>query len=42
MTGVRLVNDDGTEIVRACDIAVAGPDYDRNVTVRLAAEAARS
>jgi hypothetical protein len=30
------VNNDGTEIVRARDIAVASLDYDGNVTVRLA------
>ena len=37
MTDVWVVNDDGTEIVRARDIAVACLDYDGNVTVRLAA-----
>jgi hypothetical protein len=37
VTDVWVVNDDGTEIVRARDIAVAGLDYDGNVTVRLAA-----
>ena len=36
MTDVWVVNDDGTEIVRARDIAVASLDYDGNVTVRLA------
>ena len=36
MTGVWIMNDDGTEIVRARDIAVACLDYDGNVTVRLA------
>ena len=36
MTDVWIVNDDGTEIVRARDIAVAYLDYDGNVTVRLA------
>jgi hypothetical protein len=36
VTDVWVVNDDGTEIVRARDIAVAGLDYDGNVTVRLA------
>ncbi len=36
MTDVWVVNDDGTEIVRARDIAGAGLDYDGNVTVRLA------
>ena len=36
MTDVWVVNDDGTEIVRARDIAVVGLDYDGNVTVRLA------
>ena len=35
MTDVWVVNDDGTEIVRARDIAVACLDYDGNVTVRL-------
>jgi hypothetical protein len=33
---VWISNDDGTEIVRARDIAIAGLDYDGNVTVRLA------
>ena len=36
MTDVRVVNDDGSEIVRARDIAVAGLDYDGSVTLRLA------
>jgi hypothetical protein len=36
VTDVWVVNDDGTEIVRARDIAVAALDYDGNVTVRLA------
>jgi hypothetical protein len=36
LTDVWVMNDDGTEIVRARDIAVAGLDYDGNVTVRLA------
>ncbi|HEX5301873.1 MAG TPA: hypothetical protein VFW50_33270 [Streptosporangiaceae bacterium] len=36
MTDVWVANDDGTEIVRARDIVVAGLDYDGNVTVRLA------
>lgn len=36
MTDAWVVNDDGTEIVRARDIAVAGLDYHGNVTVRLA------
>ena len=36
MTDVWVVNDDGTEIVRARDIAVANLDDDGNVTVRLA------
>jgi hypothetical protein len=35
-TGVWLANDEGTEIVRARDIAGASLDYDGNVTVRLA------
>ena len=39
MTDVWVVNDDGTEIVRARDIAVACLDYDGNVTVRLAGAA---
>ena len=36
MTEVWVANDQGTEIVRAQDIAVASLDYDGNVTVRLA------
>jgi hypothetical protein len=36
VTDVWVVNNDGTEIVRARDIAVASLDYDGNVTVRLA------
>jgi hypothetical protein len=36
VTGVWVANDDGTEIVRARDIAVASLDYDGNVNVRLA------
>ena len=36
MTDVWISNDNGTEIVRARDVAVAGLDYDGNVTVRLA------
>ena len=36
MTDVWVVNDDGSEIVRARDIAVSCLDYDGNVTVRLA------
>jgi hypothetical protein len=36
VTDVWVVNDDGTEIVRARDIAVACLDYGGNVTVRLA------
>jgi hypothetical protein len=36
VTDVWVVNDDGTEIVRARDIAVAGLDYAGGVTVRLA------
>jgi hypothetical protein len=38
VTGVWVVNDDGTEIVRARDIAVAALDYGGNVTVRLAGQ----
>ena len=33
---VWVSNDDGSEIIRARDIAVATLDYDGNVTVRLA------
>jgi hypothetical protein len=36
VTDVWVANDDGTEIVRARDIAVASLDYDGNVNVRLA------
>jgi hypothetical protein len=36
VTDVWVVSDDGTEIVRARDIAVAGTDYAGGVTVRLA------
>jgi hypothetical protein len=36
VTDVWIANDEGTEIVRARDIAVASLDYDGNVTVRLA------
>jgi hypothetical protein len=36
VTEVWVANDEGTEIVRARDIAVVGLDYDGNVTVRLA------
>jgi len=36
VTDVWVVKDDGTEIIRARDIAVAGLDYDGSVTVRLA------
>jgi hypothetical protein len=36
VTGVWVANDDGTEIVRARDIAVASLDYDGNVNARLA------
>ena len=36
MTDVWVVNDAGSEIVRAREIAVAGLDYDGSVTVRLA------
>jgi hypothetical protein len=34
-TDVWVANDEGTEIVRARDIAAASLDYDGNVTVRL-------
>ena len=34
-TDVWVANDEGTEIVRARDIASVGLDYDGNVTVRL-------
>ena len=36
MTDVWVMNDDGTEIVRARDIVAASLDYDGRVTVRLA------
>ena len=36
MTDVWVANDEGTEIVRARDIAVASLDYNGNVSVRLA------
>jgi hypothetical protein len=36
MTDVWIANDEGTELVRARDIALATLDYDGNVTVRLA------
>jgi len=36
VTDVWVANDEGTEIVRARDIAGASLDYDGNVTVRLA------
>ena len=36
MTAVWVANDEGTEIIRARDIAGASLDYDGNVTVRLA------
>ena len=36
MTDVWIANDEGTELVRARDIAVATLDYNGNVTVRLA------
>ena len=39
MTDVWIANDEGTELVRARDIAVATLDYDGNVTVRLAGAA---
>ena len=35
-TEVWVANDEGTEIIRARDIAGASLDYDGNVTVRLA------
>ena len=35
MTDIWVLNDDGSEIVRARDIAAAGLGYDGNVTVRL-------
>ena len=35
VTDVWVANDEGTEIVRARDIAGASLDYDGNVTVRL-------
>ena len=31
MTGVRVVSDDGAQIVRARDIAVAGLDHDGSI-----------
>lgn len=37
VTDVWVANDEGTEIVRARDIASASLDYDGNVTVRLTA-----
>lgn len=36
MTDVWVINDDGSEIIRARDIATASLDYDGRVTVRLA------
>ena len=36
ITDVWVANDEGTEIVRARDIASVSLDYDGNVTVRLA------
>ena len=36
MTDVWVANDEGTEIIRARDIAMASLDYNGNVTVRLA------
>jgi hypothetical protein len=36
VTDIWIANDEGTELVRARDIAVASLDYDGNVTVRLA------
>ena len=35
-TDVWVANDEGTEIIRARDIAGASLDYDGNVTVRMA------
>jgi hypothetical protein len=35
VTDVWIVNDDGSEIVRARDVAVASLDYDGSITVRL-------
>jgi hypothetical protein len=35
MTDVWVANDEGSEIVRARDIAVASLDYNGNVNVRL-------
>jgi hypothetical protein len=35
VTDVWVANDEGTEIIRARDIAGASLDYDGNVTVRL-------
>ena len=42
VTGVWVANDEGTEIIRARDIAGVSLDYDGNVTVRLTGETARS
>jgi hypothetical protein len=36
MADVWIANDEGTELIRARDIAGASLDYDGNVTVRLA------
>jgi hypothetical protein len=36
VTDVWIANDEGTELVRARDIAVASLDYNGNVAVRLA------
>jgi hypothetical protein len=36
VTDVWVANDEGTEIIRARDIAMASLDYDGNVIVRLA------
>jgi len=36
VTDVWIANDEGTEIIRARDIAVASLDYNGNVNVRLA------
>ena len=36
MTDVWVANDEGTEIIRARDIAMASLDYNGNVIVRLA------
>jgi hypothetical protein len=40
MPDVWVAKDDGTDIVRASEIAAVGLDYDGNVTARLAGERA--